>query len=163
METNLIGMVRVTQALFPQLEERRGRVVNVVSVAGTVALARSGPYCASKHAALAFSRGLSGAARLRGVTVTTVNPGPVHTPGFSQETLLQGRMSRLAVIDVERCAARLLDAADRGRAEVFAPRLYKVAAVAQTVAPGVVTRISTAFWNRRRPSTRDAGEPATTP
>ena len=59
-----------------------GRVVNVCSVAGTVALARSAPYAASKHAALAWSRALGAAAPAEGVRVLTVNPGPVATAGL---------------------------------------------------------------------------------
>src|SRR6476646_10028275 len=64
-------------------------VVNVVSVAGTVA---GGPYSASKHAQLAFSRSLARELAPRGVSVHTVNPGFVETAGFPQ----QGRLGKLS-------------------------------------------------------------------
>ena len=64
-------------------------VVNVVSVAGTVAI---GPYSASKHAQLAFSRSVARELRPRGIHVHTVNPGFVHTEGFPQDWLLRGAL-----------------------------------------------------------------------
>ncbi len=51
-------------AIWPQLVERNGRIVNVVSVAGSVPLERSTAYSCSKHAALAWSRALVSAAPL---------------------------------------------------------------------------------------------------
>ena len=62
METNYVGLVRVGTAFWPQLLERQGRLVNVVSVAGTVSLPGSAPYCAAKSAAIAYSRALVAAA-----------------------------------------------------------------------------------------------------
>src|SRR5262249_31141431 len=94
MDVNYHGMVGLTRALWPALVAARGGVVNVCSVAGTVALARSAPYSASKHAALAWSRALAAAAPAAGVRVLTVNPGPVPTPGFPQADLLAHRLGR---------------------------------------------------------------------
>jgi short-subunit dehydrogenase len=146
MDTNFLGLVRVTQALWPQLRERRGRDANVGSVAGTVAMARSGPYTASKHAAVAYSRALSAAAHGVGVSVTTVNPGPVPTPGFPQTALLRHPLARHLTVDPERCAERLLQAVDRGVPEVFVPQWWRVVAAAQGVVPGLTSRIAGRVW-----------------
>ena len=59
LRTNYLGGVWMVRALEPALQSG-SHVVNVVSVAGTVAFAPAGPYAASKHAQLAFSRSLSG-------------------------------------------------------------------------------------------------------
>ena len=91
LRTNYLGLVAVSHALWPQLAERRGRMANVVSVAGTVALPSSNPYGVSKAAALAYSRALAAKGREDGVLVTTVNPGPVPTPGFPQRSLQKHR------------------------------------------------------------------------
>src|SRR5262249_51289908 len=57
MRVNYLGSVWCLRAFTQALEAARSAdVVNIVSVAGTVAFAPSGPYSASKHAALAFSR-----------------------------------------------------------------------------------------------------------
>ena len=55
--------------------------MNIVSIAGEVAV---GPYSASKHAQLAFSRSLAVELAPRGIAVHTVKPGLVETPGFPQ-------------------------------------------------------------------------------
>jgi NAD(P)-dependent dehydrogenase (short-subunit alcohol dehydrogenase family) len=57
LRVNYLGGVWMLRALLPGLEAAgRSDVVNIVSVAGTVAFAPAGPYSASKHAQLAFSR-----------------------------------------------------------------------------------------------------------
>src|SRR5882672_121808 len=57
LAVNYLGGVWCTRALLPGLKASSGaHVVNVVSIAGAIAFARSGPYVASKHAQLAFSR-----------------------------------------------------------------------------------------------------------
>jgi uncharacterized protein len=142
LELNYLGLIRVFSALWPQLVERRGRIVNVVSVAGTVPLERSTPYSCSKHAAIAWSRALVAEARLHGVTVTTANPGPVPTPGFSQSGLVGHPLGRILLIDAARCARGILAAADRGRPEVFLPARYRLPAAIQGLAPGLVARLS---------------------
>ncbi len=82
----------------------RGRIVNVVSVAGTCRSSVDA-YSCSKHAALAWSRALVSAARAHGVTVTTANPGPVPTPGFPQSGIVGHRVgASLLLIDAARCA-----------------------------------------------------------
>jgi short-subunit dehydrogenase len=143
LDLNYLGLIRVFSAIWPQLVERNGRIVNVISVAGSVPLERSTAYSCSKHAALAWSRALVSAARSNGVTVTTASPGPVPTPGFPQTAIVGHRLvASLFLIDVARCAAGILAAADRGRPEVFLPARYRLPAAIQGLAPGLVARIS---------------------
>jgi hypothetical protein len=147
-ELNYLALVRTATAFWPLLEASRGRLVPVVSVAGTVALAPSAPYAASKSAALSWARSYGAAAREHGVAVTIVNPGPVPTPGFPQTELLRSRWGRLLVIDAERCAERLLAAADRRAPEVFIPQWWRAAAALQGAAPGLMARVAERAWRR---------------
>ena len=135
MDVNYFGSLRVTRALLPGLG-RGSHLVNVVSIAGTVAF---GPYSASKHAQLALSRSLAAELAPRGISVHTVNPGLVETPGF-QNRARMGRLGRL-VIDPETVAKRILDAVDHDRREIFVPRWYAPAAWLQAVAPGGIARL----------------------
>jgi short-subunit dehydrogenase len=114
-------------------------VVNIVSVAGTVALPRSGPYAASKHAQLAFSRATAAQLRARGIRVHTVKPGFVETEGFPQGWL--PRPLQRFVIGPERVAAHVLDSLERGRGETTVPRYYAVASVLQALAPNLLARM----------------------
>jgi NAD(P)-dependent dehydrogenase (short-subunit alcohol dehydrogenase family) len=57
-EVNLFGHIAVTQALLPALIRSKGRVVNISSVGGKVAMATYGPYAATKFALEAVSDSL---------------------------------------------------------------------------------------------------------
>jgi NAD(P)-dependent dehydrogenase (short-subunit alcohol dehydrogenase family) len=61
-------------------EARRGRIVNVSSLAGEFSSPMAGWYHASKFALEALSDSLRAEVRPFGITVTIVQPGPVRTP-----------------------------------------------------------------------------------
>jgi len=140
VRTNYLGAVWCARA-FERGLLPGAHVVNVVSVAGTVAFAPAGPYAASKHAQLAFSRSLTGLLTPRGVRVHTILPGFVETEGFPQRSVLRSSFFRRLVIRPEDVAARILRAVDANRRETFVPRWYRVFALAQALAPGLVARL----------------------
>jgi short-subunit dehydrogenase len=143
LRVNYLGSVWCLRAFLPALEAAgRSDVVNIVSVAGTVAVAPSGPYSASKHAQLAFSRAATAELRSRGIHVHTVNPGFVETEGFPQATALRSALFRRLVIEPEDVAKHVLKVIDRDKRETFVPGYYRVAAIAQTLFPGVVARFA---------------------
>lgn len=78
-EVNLFGHVAVTQALLPALIDGGGRVVNISSVGGKVAMATYGPYAATKFALEAVSDSLRRELAPTGVRVVVVEPGAVRT------------------------------------------------------------------------------------
>jgi NAD(P)-dependent dehydrogenase (short-subunit alcohol dehydrogenase family) len=78
-EVNLFGQVAVTQALLPTLLTTRGRVVNISSVGGRVALPTYGAYAGSKFALEAVSDSLRRELAPTGVRVVIVEPGGVQT------------------------------------------------------------------------------------
>ena len=78
-EVNLFGQVAVTQALLPALIDSSGRVVNISSVGGKVAMATYGPYAATKFAVEAVSDSLRRELAPHGVGVVVVEPGAVRT------------------------------------------------------------------------------------
>jgi len=136
MRTNYLGSVWCLRAFLPGLEPG-SHLVNVVSVAGTVA---DGPYSASKHAQLAFSRAVAVELGRRGMAVHTVNPGYVETPGFPQQTRL-GFLLRRIVVDAPFVAGRILDAIEHDKRELFVPRWYRLAAWIQALVPGTVAKL----------------------
>jgi uncharacterized protein len=143
LRTNYLGNVWCLRALLPALEAAgRADVVNIVSVAGTVAFAPSGPYSASKHAQLAFSRSVTSELRPRGIRVHTVNPGFVETEGFPQRRTLRRTIFRSLVIDPDDVARAVLRALDRDQREIFVPRMFRLAFIAQALVPGLVGRLS---------------------
>jgi short-subunit dehydrogenase len=138
LRVNYLGSVWSLQAFLPLLEGGGGGdVVNVVSVAGTVVAPGSGPYSASKHAQLAFSRAVTAELAPRGIRVHTVLPGFVETDGFPQRGLLPKVMERV-VIDPPDVARHVVGVLERNRRETFVPGFYRIAAVGQALLPGVV-------------------------
>jgi NAD(P)-dependent dehydrogenase (short-subunit alcohol dehydrogenase family) len=88
LETNVVGVHRVTCAVLPAMRARRaGAVVTLGSISGLVALPIMGPYHASKWAL----EGMIEAWRLElgpfGVRVVLVEPGPFATGLHANETL----------------------------------------------------------------------------
>ena len=78
-EVNLFGPVAVTQALLPALVVSKGRVVNISSVGGKIAMATYGPYAGTKFALEAVSDSLRRELVPTGVQVVVVEPGAVRT------------------------------------------------------------------------------------
>jgi uncharacterized protein len=149
VRVNYLGSVWCVRAFLPALEPAApADVVNVASVAGTVAAGHSGPYTASKHAQLAFSRSLAIELAERRIRVHTVNPGFVHTPGFPNRNRFGGRLAPL-VAEPELVAKTVLRALDRNRTEQFVPWWYRPAAVAQALAPGLLARAARSRGIRR--------------
>jgi len=79
-EVNVIGQVAVTQAFLPLLQKSKGRIVNLGSMEGRMAMPFLGPYCASKFALEALTDSLRLELRPRGISVSIVEPGVVATP-----------------------------------------------------------------------------------
>jgi short-subunit dehydrogenase len=142
LRVNYLGSVWSLRAFLPGLEAAgRSDVVNIVSVAGTVAFPPSGPYSASKHAQLAFSRATAAELRGRGIHIHTVNPGLVETEGFPQASALRSALVRRLVVGPEHVARHVLKVIRRDKRETFVPRWYRIGAVAQALAPGLVARL----------------------
>ena len=79
LEVNLVGQVAVTQAFIAVLRTARGRIVNIGSIGGRVALPLLGPYAASKHAMEGITDSLRRELRPWGIEVSIVRPGPIAT------------------------------------------------------------------------------------
>jgi NAD(P)-dependent dehydrogenase (short-subunit alcohol dehydrogenase family) len=86
LETNVVGVQRVTRAVLPAMRARRaGTIVTLGSVSGRVAVPMSGAYTASKWAL----EGMIEALRLEllpfGVRVVLIEPGPYESDLHAKE------------------------------------------------------------------------------
>ena len=144
---NYLGGVWCLRAFEPGLRaaasDGRAHVVNLVSVAGTVAFAPAGAYSASKHAQLAFSRSIAALLRNTGIQVHTIMPGFVETEGFPQRKTLSSRLLRRFVIDADDVAQAIVGAIEKGKGEVTVPWFpYRLVSIAQAFVPGVFARLA---------------------
>ncbi len=82
-ETNVIGTLRVTQALLPSLVAGEGIIVNVGSTAGRTSYEGGAGYTAAKHALATMTETMRLELVDQPVRITEIAPGMVHTEGFS--------------------------------------------------------------------------------
>jgi short-subunit dehydrogenase len=78
-EVNVIGLLAVTKAFLPLLRKARGRVVNIGSLAGILAMPGASSYAASKFAVQAITDSLRLELEPFGVQVTIVDPGAIES------------------------------------------------------------------------------------
>jgi NAD(P)-dependent dehydrogenase (short-subunit alcohol dehydrogenase family) len=86
LEVNLVGAIAVTQAFLPLVRRARGRLVNVSSISGRVAVPLLGPYAMSKWALEAASDALRRELSPFGIHVSVVEPGAIKTPIWKKGT-----------------------------------------------------------------------------
>lgn len=114
--------LHATFAVVPQMRRRHaGRIVNITSIAAKVPVPHLLPYSASKFAAYGFSTGLRAELARGGVKVTTVCPGPS--------------------MSVERAARQIIDACERGDAEVVLSMPARLLARVSSLAPSWVQNL----------------------
>jgi NADP-dependent 3-hydroxy acid dehydrogenase YdfG len=86
LDVNVMGIARVTKQFFPLIranpekEREAGRIINVASVAGRLALPGTACYSASKFAVQGLSDALRRECRLWNVKVVIIEPGMMKTP-----------------------------------------------------------------------------------
>lgn len=93
-EVNVLGLMQVTQAFLPLLGAQPnhpvapGRIQNISSVNGQIAIPFMGAYVGSKHAVEGISHSLRRELALFGVKVIIVGPGAVKTPIWGKGTAI---------------------------------------------------------------------------
>ncbi|MDQ8045076.1 MAG: SDR family NAD(P)-dependent oxidoreductase [Solirubrobacteraceae bacterium] len=118
MNVNVLGTVAVTREAIPAILKAKGRIVNISSPSGKIALPMLGPYSVSKFGIEALSDTLRRELGHSGVRVISVSPGMVATPIFDK-----GVAEGAEFIDTnydnpdlyERYAERAFSAIDAGR------------------------------------------------
>lgn len=148
MEVNYFGPVALTRAVLPSMLKRRsGRIVVLSSLVGKFGMPLRSTYSAAKHALHGYFDSLRAEVREEGIGVTIVCPGFIRTD-MPRNALMangepQGRMDSTHEhgMDPAVCAAKILDAAGRGKQEVVVGGRETLAVYLHRFLPGVFARV----------------------
>lgn len=80
IDTNIKGLLYMSKAIIPQMiENGRGHIINIGSVAGREVYPKGNVYCATKHAVDALTKGMRIDLLPYGIKVSQIAPGLVET------------------------------------------------------------------------------------
>ena len=138
VQTNVLGVMHTVRAALAAMDGR-GRIVLVGSIAGRVGVPLEAAYSATKHAVDGLGRALAAELAPRGIAVTVVNLGPLDT-GFAETAGHTYGRRRPRPMPVERAAAGVLRAADRGAVEAIVPRWLRISVITDALVPRLYVR-----------------------
>jgi NAD(P)-dependent dehydrogenase (short-subunit alcohol dehydrogenase family) len=147
MNTHFWGPLYMVLAALPHMRRQGGgRIVNISSIGGKIAVPHLVPYSASKFALTGLSDGLRLELMRDNILVTTVCPGLMRT-GSPVNAMFKGKRPQeyawfaisdslpLASINAERAARQIINACRRGDAELVITVQAKLAVLARAMAP----------------------------
>ncbi len=140
VRTDVEAVVHLCSLFVAGMVERRsGAVLNVASTAAFQPLPGQAAYGASKAFVLSYSHALRGELRSKGVTVTTLCPGPVET-GFATaagitDEVAAGAMPKILWMSVDQVARAAVTGMDADRAVVIPGLANRVSAAVGWLSP----------------------------
>jgi short-subunit dehydrogenase len=150
MRTHLWAPLHATLAVLPEMRARRaGRIVNIASIGGKIAIPHLVPYSASKFALVGMSAAMRAELAQDNVFVTTVCPGLMRT-GSPRHALFKGQHRAeyawfatsdalpFASMNADRAAHAIIDALVHGDAEVVLSVPARIVAKLYGLAPNLV-------------------------
>ncbi|CCH53954.1 short-chain dehydrogenase/reductase SDR [Fibrisoma limi BUZ 3] len=153
MEANFWSAFNTISEVLPAMRERQsGRIVNIASFGGKVAVPHLLPYVASKFSLVGYSEGLHAEVLKDGVYVTTVCPGLIRT-GSPRNAWFKGQNEKeyawfkigdsmpFLSVSAERCAHEIIEAARYGKAELIVSLPAKLMTAVQGIAPGLTSEL----------------------
>lgn len=147
MNTHFWATLHSVAEVLPIMRRQgEGRIVNIASIGGQIAVPHLVPYSTSKFAVVGFSDGLRAELRSEGIYVTTVCPGLMRT-GSPRNANFKGQHRAeyawfsvsaavpLLSMSAERAARQVIDACRHGRAKITLSLPAKLAVLVNTLAP----------------------------
>ncbi len=170
LRTHLWAPLHAMSLVIPDMRHRRaGRIVNIASIGGKVAMPHLAPYCTSKFALVGLSSVLRAELAKDGVFVTTACPGLMRTGSPRNASFRGDHRAEYAWFDIadslpllsmsaERAARRIVDACEHGDPEVIPSLPARLAVLASGIAPGLVQELAgvvARLLPRARPGRRE--------
>jgi NAD(P)-dependent dehydrogenase (short-subunit alcohol dehydrogenase family) len=152
MDVHMWGPLYLMLAAIPYMRDQGGgRIVNISSIGGRVAVPHLLPYSASKFALSGLSDGMRAELARDKIVVTTVSPGLMRT-GSPVNALFKGDHEReyswfvlldslpVTSVDVQKAARQIIEATRRGDPDLIISVQARLAVIANALAPGLFAR-----------------------
>ena len=95
-DTNVRGVIKMSQKALPYLEKSSGNIVNIASSVADTPLANASVYSATKAAVVAITKALAKELAPKGIRVNVVSPGPIETPIFGKMGIPEDQLNEMA-------------------------------------------------------------------
>lgn len=121
LQLNIVALSHLTKLFLPyMIAQKRGKILNVASIAAFMPGPLMAIYYATKAYVLSFSEALANELRGTRVTVTALCPGPTHSQFMARAGLHESRLFKLVpVADASAVAQTGFDGMMRGRTVVI--------------------------------------------
>ena len=149
-DVNLFALMAFCRLVGKEMKAAKaGHIINIVSMSGKIASAKSSIYSATKFAALGFSNTIRLELAPYNVAVTTVNPGPVATgffdladPDGSYQKSVQAFM-----ISPEKVASKIVQSMGTKKREINLPWLLEATNKFYTLFPNLADFLARKVFN----------------
>lgn len=149
-EVNTQATMHFSRLLGQKMKARgQGHIINIASMAGLMATAKSTVYSATKFAVIGFSNALRLELAESGVYVTTVNPGPISTSFFDQADPSGNYLKSVEkyTLTPEQVANRVVKAIGKNKRELNMPFALVCAAKAYSLFPKTADYLARKVFN----------------
>ena len=149
-EVNTFALMNLSRIVAKGMKtEGKGHIINIVSMAGLVATAKSSLYSATKFAAIGFSNALRLELMPFGVYVTTVNPGPIRTSFFDQadpDGTYVKAVDRY-ILEPDFVAKKIVNTFGKAKRELNLPWLLNLTHKLYTLFPRISDKLASKMFN----------------
>lgn len=152
IDVNIRAPIYLSKRLAKNMiEQKSGKLIFIGSQAGKVATKKASVYAASKHAITGFANGLRMELSPHNINVTAIYPGPIDTPFLQKADSTNDYRASIEqfLLKPEKVAKKVVKTIEKPVREVNLPRIMNVTSKLYAVAPVIVEKLGSGFFNKK--------------
>lgn len=152
IDLNIKAPILLTQRLAKNMiQQKSGHFIFIGSQAGKVATKKASVYAASKHAITGFTNGLRMELAPYNINVSTIYPGPIDTPFLDKADATNSYRQTMKrfLLKPEKVANEVVYTIEKPVREVNLPRIMSITSKLYAIAPSLVEKLGSGFFNKK--------------